>query len=308
MKTTSWLWVLALALQGSAWGQEGAEAESQAEPAFGWQVPCTATVTQEGAKRGNQVTMRYQIRLVEDGDALRLTTDRLELIAVNGVDMTAPELEQAAAAQAAQLQTAFPVLRISKQGELLGVEDWEAHVDRCLETLRAVGKADDEGLAATRRIMLDPRYRAQLELKSGEHWQVWVTAWQGVDVPAGESEEWVTEIPIGEAVVEAPVTVTHEGTGADGRVRMRMETLLQGDAAKDAMRRMLLDMSRDGPNPMPADLQIKDFLRKTTLTVTAEPETLRPVEASTTALNRVEVGDEGAQERQEWTRYRFEWE
>ena len=75
------------------------------------------------------------------------------------------------------------------------------------------------------------------------------------------------------------------------------------------MRRMLVDMSRDGPNPAPEDLKVTEFSRRTVVTVLTDPGTLRPVEAGTETRVRVGIEGEGeAKEQREDRRYTFAWE
>ena len=200
--------VLLLALQVSARGEE----QAPADLSFGWPLPSRATVKQTSVKGVDRIEMRYRIELSEAGEELRLSTDRLELLSAGGVDMTGPARKAAAARQAAQLQTAFPRLRIARSGELLGVEDWEAHVDRCVELLKQAVPADQAGTAeGMRRLMLDPSYRSQLELKAGEHWQLWVTVWIGLAVAPGAPQAATTQVPIGATLVRRCWRATQRG-------------------------------------------------------------------------------------------------
>jgi hypothetical protein len=299
-------WSLATPALGLAQEADATRLQIQA-----WGLPARGTVTEVKLERGREVTLRYQVELSEDESGeLRLRFDALELLEVDGRDLTSPALAEAVRRQVASLRGSFPTLRISRDGEFLGVVDWEHHVDQTIRSLRELsGRSDQAELEATRSMLLDPRFRAMLEAKSGETWQVWVQAWVGFDLAPGETADAVSELPVGQEWVEASVVLEHRGETADGAVQLSMVTTLAGQEAMAAFRRMMVDLTRDGPNPMtPEQLaQFEEFSKRTTLTVTTDPDSLRPLEATSESLDLV-AGDGERHEQVERHRYTFDWD
>jgi hypothetical protein len=293
-----------LPVAGHACAQEPA-----APLSFGWEIPSRGTVTQVTLKKGRELKSRYRIELgqAEDGELL-LSASAFELLEANGMDLTTPQYKDMAAQQAVQLRTGYPELRLAASGELLRVEDWEAHVDRCVEQIKSLSPGGEApGLANMRAMMLDPGVRPMLEAKAGEHWQVWVGAWLATELAPGERLEGVTELPIGQELIEAKLTLEHQGETDGGHIRLVMTTLIEGEEAKAAFRKVMLDLTRRGPNPLPEDFDLEAFSKEGLVTVTTDPRTLRPVAAMSQSKDRLVMGGE-VREQVERRSYTFEWE
>ncbi|MBK8974314.1 MAG: hypothetical protein IPM29_00150 [Planctomycetes bacterium] len=277
----------------------------------GWQFPARATVTQEGTKKGHEVTLRYRIELsqLESGE-LRLRYSEFELLAVDGTDFTDPRLAKQARRLLASLITAYPELRISAEGLYLGVHDWEGTVPRMIDTLRKLDpEADPEVLRATREMMLDPSFGPTVELACGNDWGAWLGCWVGLEIKPNSSFETTASLPIGDREVEAAVTFRHRGESGDGHVRLESTTLISGTEAEAAMIAMLRRISNRTGRAFPseAELQLQEFSKRTSLSVITDPDTLRPREASSEERSVLHIQGQ-RREQVERARYRFEWD
>ena len=277
--------------------------------AFAWPVPCEARVTQRDQKDGKDMTMRYTVRLAraQRGEDLEIRFTKFEVLRFNGQDMTGPEAKMAMAAQLPMLQAAYPQIRIARTGEYLGIPDWEGHVDRTLAMMRDLGRSDPQVLEGTRNMMLNPQYRSMLQSKSGEFWQVWVSAWLGAEIAEGETLEGLTEIPIGEELVEAKLSLHHLGAIGEGHVRLGMKTVLEGEQARRAFLKVMKAMASQGPKPLDGEIPLEAFSKKTKLSVVTDPKTLQPREAKIESLMSISMKGEGSREKVEKREYAFEW-
>ncbi|MCB1745718.1 MAG: hypothetical protein H6977_13920 [Gammaproteobacteria bacterium] len=197
--------------------------------AFAWPVPATAEVRSTVEKDGLVSTARYRIELAAAGDAdeLELSFEDFALLTLNGKDATQPEVA-AALGPLAALTSALPSMRLSRSGDYRGVRGLNLVLQRVLELL-------PEDTPSTQRLQLErglrsPRMQQVLQQKSGEIWNVWVGAWNGLDLAAGQQLEARVPLRALGGELEQGVTIEHLGAapGAPGYVRLRMTTLVEG--------------------------------------------------------------------------------
>ncbi|MGE0483535.1 MAG: hypothetical protein AB7Q81_05320 [Gammaproteobacteria bacterium] len=199
--------------------------------AFGWPLPATATVKSTVEKDGLVSTARYRVTLAavpaaEDGE-LELAFDEFALLTMNGEDATRPEVV-ARLGPLAALTSALPSMRLSATGDYRGVRGLNLVLQRVLELLPEQTPADQR--AQLERVLRSPRMQQLLQQKSGEIWNVWVAAWNGLDLSPGQQLEAHVPVAALGGKLDQEVLVEHLGAapGAPDHVRLRMTTLIDG--------------------------------------------------------------------------------
>src|SRR5262245_22246354 len=105
---------------------------------FAWPVPGRASVTHQTAQSSTggrarparSLRKRFTLEVTADREerVLRLEQTAMEILEVNGRDASSPAIQRQLGPVVAQLMAAQPIVRVTTDGEFLGVEDWDAHV------------------------------------------------------------------------------------------------------------------------------------------------------------------------------------
>ncbi len=308
------LLLAALTTATPAAGQDAAPDGTESGLTFGWKIParCGVTVVQE--KKGNAVKTRYELHLREEpaSEHLRLSFENVEILEVNGMDVTTPA-GKAMLGPAAAAGAMYPDLIIAKDGTFVDAVGVEEMIDRTLELIeeqqRAQGQFDEETHAQVTAMMKAPGMVAQVTMKSSESWEVWVGAWIGVDAAAGESMEGEVPLPMPDgSTLPGKLKITNEGAAADvpGHIELRLENLVAGEEARATfaafMKKMMKDMADGAAMP-----KILSFEKRSEVTAVIDPSTLRPHGVKTQATAVIEMEGVGEQRQVERSSYEFDW-
>jgi len=195
---------------------------------FAWPVPAAATVVSEAEKDGVASTARYAIRLdtAEDGE-LALDFADFELLTLNGEDAREPRIA-AQLAPLAAVTAALPTMRLTVDGEYRGTRSLNLMLQRILALLpQDMDAAQRDQLA---RGLRSPAMQTLMQQKSGEVWNLWVGAWNGLGLEPGEELSGTTPITIMGREVAQRIVIEHLGADAayPGSARLRMTTVLEG--------------------------------------------------------------------------------
>lgn len=214
---------LVLLLLGAKLEHAGAE-----EFRFAWPVPAVATVVSEAEKDGVASTARYVIRLAAADDSeLALDFTDFELLTLNGEDAHEPRIA-AQLAPLAAVTAALPTIRLTPDGEYRGTRSLNLMLQRILALLpEDMDPAQRDQLA---RGLRSPAMQTLMQQKSGEVWNLWVGAWNGLVLEAGEELSGTTPITVMGRDIEQRIVIEHLGVDADypGSARLRMTTVLEG--------------------------------------------------------------------------------
>lgn len=272
---------------------------------FDWPVPGEVRVTAHAEKRGEQSTAAYTVRLepLADGE-LGARFEDFRFLNLNGVDAT----EASVAAQLGPLTaltSALPTLRLSPDGQYLGTAGLEAVTERVFAALE--GQLDPATLARLREQFASPRMRALMQQKSGELWNAWVGAWNGVDIePGGRLQASVPVEVLGRTLAQK-ILVEHLGPAPryDGRAHLRMTTLLEGPEVVSLVAGLIEGLAPPGERVDPNDFSLA---RSTTvLEVITDAATLRPRWASVLREVFIRRADGERHERVDRQTFTFEW-
>jgi len=193
---------------------------------FDWPVPAAVGVRATVDKDGSVSTAHYRIALSRAGDGeLALTFDDFELVEVDGRDAAAIATELA---PLTALTATLPALRLSAEGVFLGTSDPAAAVAQTLRLL-----PEDMPQATRERLAESLRSPAMLQLmqqKSGELWNAWVGAWNGLEIASGKSLHGQMPVKVLGRELTRHVRIEHlgEAVGFPGSMRLRMTTVVEG--------------------------------------------------------------------------------
>jgi hypothetical protein len=293
------------------------KAEAPAEGAelrFAWPTPSRVTVTQRALKKGKRSVVRYDTVLsARNGGGYELKLDKFQFVEMDGRDITKgplpPELKTVTAMIADSIP---PTLLISSEGQVEDVVGMEENVARVATLVPEEKGMRDRVLAMMRAMLAQPSLAKMMKQRAGDFWGVWVGAWVGTDLAAGEERAGTMTIQLPTGPVDSPMTMRHRGEDASfkGAVRLEMETVLKGEAFRKAMVSMLSQMSqsvgvRQGTAP-DFDTMLKSASRVTTMEVVTDGATLRPYTARLAWVTRLKLDDQEREEREE-REYSFAW-
>ncbi len=274
---------------------------------FGWPVPVTVAVKAKMDKRGNTSTARYLAELApgEDGH-LTLSFRDFEFLTLNGVDARTPEV-QAKLGPLAALTATLPAMRVSQRGDYLGTVGLERMAERMFALLP---DADDPQLRERMdAYFASPQVRQMMQQKSGEVWNTWVGAWNGLELAAGESLQ--RSVPVTVMARELEQAMLFEHLGAAGGscaacVRLRLTTLLEGPEVVALVAGMVRELA--GEKDALAMDAFESARSSSVIDIVTDGADLRPrhVRASTTVMVRERGGRERS--RSEHKEYWFQWQ
>jgi hypothetical protein len=274
---------------------------------FAWPVPSRVTVTERILKKGRRSVVRYDAALSkrEDG-GYELKLDKFQFLEMDGNDMTKgpmpPELQAATA-----VAGAIPTLVLSAEGHVVDVVGMEEAVERALALVSAEKGMRDQ----LRTALSQPAMAQAMKQKAGDFWGVWVGAWVGTDLTAGEKRSATVPMQLPAGPVDSKVTLHHRGPDASqkGAVRLELESVLEGEPFRKGMVGMLSQLTRGTvPQDKAPDFEtlLKSARRVSNVEVVTDPATLRPYSARSAQVTHLVVEDQERQEREE-REYSFAW-
>ncbi|MGR8921538.1 MAG: hypothetical protein ACU85V_18135, partial [Gammaproteobacteria bacterium] len=270
---------------------------------FAWPVPASVTVEARVEKRDNTSTARYRVDLSPAADGeLALDFRNFEFVTLNGVDAREPQVA-AQLGPVATLTALLPTMRISAAGEYLGTVGIADMLERVLAAV-----PNDMDAATRERLdeyFRSPQVQAMMQQKSGEVWTVWVGAWNGVELAAGESLTGTVPVAVMSHDLVQNVLVEHLGPAAGACancVRLRMTTVMEGPEVMQLVAGMVRELAGDD--------QAGAFVSARSMNVTevvTDPADLRPRFASSSAEVTLTDSSDQAYRQTDRREYRFDW-
>lgn len=257
-------------------------------PTFAWPVPSRVTVTETTLKKGKTAKTRYDIvlRNQKSGGDLELKFENFHFLELNGIDLTSAEAKKNMGPTLVKINAAgsmIPTLVITPQGTVKDVTGIDEMIEGYLKI--APGPSDPKQLEQMKASMHSPAMIETMKAKSTEFWKVWVETWLAADAAPGGTQTLDREIPIaGGEIVKTLIKLSSESapTGATGSVKLSAQAILQGDAAKSAMKELMIIMNSAVPagvKPLTPE-SVKDLKRVEKFSVVTNPKTLQPTQAS----------------------------
>jgi hypothetical protein len=301
--------------------QEGEPASKPTRLRFAWPVPARALVKHEteqawaGARTKPNRSMRKRFMLEvtadEEEGVLRLERTAIEIVEVEGRDVSSPAAQHQLAPIVAQLMAAQPIVEVAKDGTFLGVEDWEAHLLKVEKALSALATRDVAD--GTMRLLRQPTFAQAAMQKMADPWNAWVGAWVDRELQSGDSITEEGLVQLGEVEVPQQVLVEHLGSekSSPGLVRLQMTATMEGPEIAAAMQGALQEAMAAVPRigeakgSMPeANTEIRVISRVTLVT---DPDTLRPAHVEMAKKIEMNIGGETSS-RTDTERFDFEWQ
>jgi len=274
---------------------------------FAWPAPSRVTVTERILKKGKRSVVRYDAVLSKrQGGGYEVKLDKFQFVEMDGRDLTKgplpPELQAATA-----VAGAIPTLVLSPEGQVVDVVGMEEAVEKALALV-----PDEKGMREQMRTVLSQPSMAQaMKQKAGDFWSVWVGAWVGTDLAAGEKYSGTVPVQLPAGPVDSAVTMHHRGpdTSHKGAVRLELETVLEGEPFRKAMVGLLAQMMKGSVPQDKApdfDAMLKSARRVSNVEAVTDAATLRPYSARAAQVTYLKVGDQEREEREE-REYSFAW-
>ena len=212
---------------------------------FGWPVPVSAIVKAKMHKKGNESTAIYTVRMSQrNTEEITLEFRDFKFLTLNGQDASDPRIA-AQLGPLASLTSTLPTMRLSNHGEYLGMIGLETMMHRLLT---AMPEEMDE---ASRTGLLDyfqsPKVQALMQQKSGEMWNVWVGAWNGLELEPGQTLKGSVPVTVMNKELSQQILIEHLGAANSypGCVRLRMTTVVEGPEVLQIVTGMLQDLAKN---------------------------------------------------------------
>ena len=277
---------------------------------FGWPVPVSAVVKAKMDKKGNESTATYTVRMSQrNSEEITLEFHDFKFLTLNGRDASDPRVV-AQLGPLASLTSALPTIRLSNHGDYLGTTGLETMMSRLLA---AMPEEMDE---STRTGLLDyfqsPKVQALMQQKSGEMWNVWVGAWNGLDLEPGQTLKGTVPVRVMGKELSQQLLIEHLGAAESypDCVRVRMTTIVEGPDVLQLMTGMLQDMEKsmalEGQPFDPAQ-----FVSARSMSVTeviTQARNLLPRYASSDTEVLIQSADEKTHTRSDKKAFWFQWQ
>lgn len=270
---------------------------------FGWDADAAAEVRSRAVKRGDESTARYRVTLSpRDNGEWQLEFDDFALLSVNGEDATTPAF-QARLGPLAALTGTLPSMRLNARGDYLGTVGLD-------ETTRTLLGALPEGLDESLRQRIVEQFNSDgmqrlMQQKSGETWNVWVGAWNGLDLDHGRTLTGTAPVTVVDRQLQQSFRIEHLGDErayCEACVRLRLTTVVEGPEVLQLVSGLMPDVGGDAA---------RAFVSARSMNVSevvAEPATLTPYYASsnTEVMLTSESGENHS--RHDRKEFWFEWQ
>ncbi len=277
---------------------------------FDWPAPVSVVVRADMVKKGNASSARYVVDLSARSEGeYALAFRDFEFLTLNGEDARDPKI-LAQLGPLAALTANLPTMRLSSRGDYLGTLGLEEMLTRMLAAL-------PDGLDAGQRQRLDdyfrsPQVQGMMQQRSGEVWNTWVGAWNGIELNPGQNLSGTVPITIMNRDLTQNVLVEHLGPAAPSDdcprcVRLRMTTTVEGPEVLQLVSGMLRQLGGRSDDGGRAATQFVSARSMSVTEILTEANTLKPryaVSNTEVMLRDVEDQSQSQHERKE---YWFEW-
>lgn len=274
---------------------------------FDWAPPCRVPVIERIEKQGQSAVFSYDVTLqrTREPGVLELRTEQLRPLEINGVDATSAGL-QAEGRTMMALAAALPALRISSDGQFLGITGEAELVERLLALSGArPGTLESDRL---RQTLTSPQTLSTLRERAGDTWRGWVGAWVGVDLAPGEELDAVEEVAVPGKVLRAPVRYQRDPDPVDapGMAKLTRTAVFSGPEMDAFMANVLVGLGRATGSDAERDM-VRSARRTTTITAATDPATLRPGVVSYVTETSLELKAQPAQTQRQVRAATFDW-
>jgi hypothetical protein len=299
--------VLPLAIAAAAPPASGAQTFQ-----FQWPIPVRVGVTCVSDRDSVTTVMHFVAHLYQTlPNELKLQWEAPEILdfRINGYSATGI---QSQLAQLTSLAAQSLPMTISRSGEFLRAPVGEETQRKLIEWLRGMaGSAiSPEAWASVERMMRSPQTAARMEGAAAESWNAWVGAWVGLELDPGRQVEGRIPLVLADESVEGSVHVENQGPtpGNPRLTRLVLQTVMEGDKAREALERFARSMVRDatGREP-PVDRLFRSVTRTEQITAVVDPNTLRPSYAENLTLTDTEDMQGSRRRQSQRVAYFFEW-
>ena len=211
---------------------------------FGWPVPVSAVVKAKMHKKGNESTATYTVRMSQrNSEEITLEFRDFKFLTLNGRDASDPRII-AQLGPLASLTSALPTMRLSNHGEYLGTIGLETMMHRLLAAMPE--EMDESNRTGLLDYFQSPKVQALMQQKSGEMWNVWVGAWNGLDLEPGQTLKGTVPVKVMDKELSQQFLIEHLGAAESypDCVRLRLTTIVEGPDVLQLMTGMLQDMAK----------------------------------------------------------------
>ena len=270
---------------------------------FAWPVPVSVGVEAEVERRDVRSRARYvvDLRAAEDGE-LALDFRDFEFLSLNGEDARDPRVA-AAIAPLAAVTGALPTMRLSAAGEYLGTRGLNLVVQRIEQLLPA--DMDTQQRQQISRGLRSPQMQSMMAQRSGDTWNTWVGAWNGLDIEPGGTLSAKAPLEVMGRAIEQEVLFEHLGADQTypGHVRLRMTALIEGPEIIALIGGIAEQFGAgdDGAGGL------RSAMSRTVTEIVTHPHHLRLRYAEISNEVVVRESNGKAHRRQERKTYRFDW-
>ena len=273
---------------------------------FDWPVPTTLLVTAKINNFGESSTARYRVDLVfVDEQELEVRFSNFRFVSLDGV--SADGEKYAPTVDALESVTSrLPTIRISQSGEYLGTLGLEEMRKNLIELLPQ--RSREEGVGAVDEYLNSSRLEEAMYRQSGETWNLWVGAWNGLDLLEGERVSGILPVRILGRKIEQNLRIEHLGATperCDSCVHLKMTTVVEGPEVVQLAEGLIFGGESGGSR------EAEKFTTARSITVTelfAEEETLLPKYATTVTEVILRQEDAKPYSRKSSKQYWFAWE
>ncbi len=210
---------------------------------FGWPVPVSAVVKAKMHKKGNESTATYSVRMSQrNAEEIALEFHDFKFLTLNGRDATDPRVV-AQLGPLASLTSTLPTMRLSNKGAYLGTIGLESMMHRLLAALP--DEMDEASRTGLLNYFQSPKVQALMQQKSGEMWNVWVGAWNGLELEPGQTLKGSVPVTVMNEKLSQQILIEHLGAAESYPccVRLRMTTVVEGPEVLQLLTGMLQDVA-----------------------------------------------------------------
>lgn len=278
---------------------------------FDWPLPASVAVTATITKKGNTSTGRYTVDFRSHDSAEYVVSFRdFEFTSLNGMDATDPAV-QARLGPVAGLTSSLPSMRLSKTGHYLGTTGLEQMMARTLELMPEAPGA--EARERMQQYFESPQVRAMLQQKAGETWNIWVGAWNGLDLTSGQELSGAVPVRVMNRELTQNILVQHLGPvrGAEAEhcpqcVRLRMTTVVEGPEVLNLVSGMMRELGGSGGSRESAKFVSARSMNVTE--VVTDPARLMPRFAVANTEVMLQAANDETVSQHERKEYHFAWD
>ena len=272
---------------------------------FSWDIPSQARVKCSVQDRGVTTHGEWTLIAESSGSADQYVIRLIDYVVLDIEGVSPDQVQQIKNNPIMKAaQGLIPSFIVDSAGSVLETGSLLPLVDELVGAINDPSVAQQVG-----NYLRSPTIQQALTARVANYWEIWVGAYVGLDINAGEKIEFSTPVVLGEIEFPAKITIEHLGTERNTRyVRLRVTSIYEGPEFESYMKEIILNMT--GQFPLPADQQdltIELARKKTTINAVTEPNTLYPSKIFMTEEDTIKVQGETQQTRTKTNNCFFSW-